>query len=116
MTLPSPASVIDRSPCARLMPCLAHLPWLGILCTPTPHRRAGGGRARAGAPHTFSLPKNQMMRIPHPDFPSWQRKTLDKFAKDANERMKELEQANEQLRRDLRDAMKLVRQKLKNES
>ena len=61
MTLPSPASCTDRSACARLMPCLAHLPWLGILCTPTPHRRAGGGRARAGAPHLFSLLKNQMM-------------------------------------------------------
>jgi hypothetical protein len=54
-----------------------------------------------------------MMRIPHPDFPSWHRKTLDKFAKDANERMKELEEANEQLKQDLRDAMKLLRKELK---
>jgi hypothetical protein len=54
-----------------------------------------------------------MLRIPHPDFQAWQRKTLDKFAKDAFERMNELEQANEQLRQDLKDAMKLLRQDFK---
>lgn len=53
-----------------------------------------------------------MLRIPHPDFPAWQRKTLDKFAKDANERMNELEDANEQLKQDLRDAMKLLRKQM----
>ena len=54
-----------------------------------------------------------MLRIPHPDFPAWQRKTLDKFAKDANERMNELEAANEQLRQDLKDAMDLLRKEFK---
>jgi hypothetical protein len=71
-----------------------------------------GGQALAGAPQPISLTKKDMLRISHPDFPSWQRKTLDKFAKDANERMKELEEANEQLKQDLRDAMKLLRKEM----
>lgn len=53
-----------------------------------------------------------MLRIPHPDFPSWQRKTLDKFAQDAFRRMDELEEANEQLKQDLKDAMKLLRKEM----
>ena len=82
---------------------------------PSPHQSAVGGQALAGAPHPISLTKKDMLRIPHPDFPSWQRKTLDKFAKEAFVRMNELEEANEQLKQDLRDAMKLLRKELKNE-
>jgi hypothetical protein len=53
-----------------------------------------------------------MMRKPHPDFPTWERTTVDKFAQEAFVRMCELEEANEQFRRDLRDAMNLLRQQM----
>lgn len=44
-----------------------------------------------------------------PDFPTWDRKTLDQFARDAFLRMQELEQALEQARQDLHDAMEQLR-------
>ena len=45
-----------------------------------------------------------------PDFPSWKRETLDQFAIDAYVRLAEQEQAIEQLRGDLREAMRLLRE------
>jgi hypothetical protein len=44
-----------------------------------------------------------------PNFPAWERQTLDKFAADAYIRMQQQTEAIEQLRQDLRDAMKLLR-------
>ena len=53
-----------------------------------------------------------MLRKLQPDFPIWKRENLDKFAQEAFVRMGELEDANEQLRQDLRDAMELLRKEL----
>lgn len=47
-----------------------------------------------------------------PDFDTWQPESLAKFARESSERIKDLEEANEQLRRDLRDAMDAVRRQL----
>ena len=44
-----------------------------------------------------------------PNFPAWERQTLDKFALDAYLRLQAQQEALEQLRGDLRDAMKLLR-------
>lgn len=44
-----------------------------------------------------------------PNFPAWERATLDKFAADAYIRIQQQAEAIEQLRQDLRDAMKLLR-------
>ena len=44
-----------------------------------------------------------------PNFAAWQRQTLDKFAQDSYIRMQQQAEAIEQLRQDLRDAMKLLR-------
>lgn len=44
-----------------------------------------------------------------PNFESWQEHNLWKFAKDAYLRILELEEANEQLRNDFKDAMKIAR-------
>ena len=44
-----------------------------------------------------------------PNFPAWERQTLDKFAADSYIRMQQQAEAIEQLRGDLRDAMKLLR-------
>jgi hypothetical protein len=44
-----------------------------------------------------------------PNFPAWERQTLDKFALDAYIRMQQQAEAIEQLRQDLRDAMSLLR-------
>ena len=44
-----------------------------------------------------------------PNFPAWERQTLDKFAQDSYIRMQQQAEAIEQLRQDLRDAMKLLR-------
>ena len=44
-----------------------------------------------------------------PNFPAWERQTLDRFATDAYIRMQQQAEAIEQLRQDLRDAMKLLR-------
>ena len=44
-----------------------------------------------------------------PNFPAWERQTLDKFALDSYIRMQQQAEAIEQLRQDLRDAMKLLR-------
>jgi hypothetical protein len=44
-----------------------------------------------------------------PNFPAWERQTLDKFAADSYIRMQQQAEAIEQLRQDLRDAMKLLR-------
>jgi len=44
-----------------------------------------------------------------PNFPAWERQTLDQFAADAYIRMQQQSEAIEQLRQDLRDAMKLLR-------
>ncbi len=44
-----------------------------------------------------------------PIFATWERETLDKFAMDAYLRLQEQQEALEQLRQDLRDAMALLR-------
>jgi hypothetical protein len=44
-----------------------------------------------------------------PNFAAWERTTLDKFALDAYLRLQAQQEALEQLRQDLRDAMKLLR-------
>jgi hypothetical protein len=44
-----------------------------------------------------------------PDFASWQLDTLAKFATECYTRLQDEMAANEQLRRDLKDAMKLAR-------
>jgi hypothetical protein len=44
-----------------------------------------------------------------PNFPAWERATLDKFALDAYLRLQAQQEAIEQLRQDLKDAMKLLR-------
>ena len=44
-----------------------------------------------------------------PNFAAWERQTLDRFALDAYLRLQAQQEALEQLRQDLRDAMKLLR-------
>jgi hypothetical protein len=44
-----------------------------------------------------------------PNFSAWERETLDKFATEAYLRLQAQEDALEQLRGDLKDAMKLLR-------
>ena len=44
-----------------------------------------------------------------PNFAAWERTTLDKFALDSYIRMQQQAEAIEQLRQDLRDAMRLLR-------
>ena len=44
-----------------------------------------------------------------PNFAAWERTTLDKFALDAYLRLQAQQEALEQLRGDLRDAMNLIR-------
>jgi hypothetical protein len=44
-----------------------------------------------------------------PDFKNWQANNLWKFCEDAYLKIVELEQANEQLRNDFKDAMKIAR-------
>ena len=44
-----------------------------------------------------------------PNFAAWERTTLDKFALDAYIRLQQQQEALEQLRGDLRDAMALLR-------
>lgn len=46
-----------------------------------------------------------------PDFATWHHETLARFASDAYDHMVEQDAALEQLRSDLRDAMKLLREK-----
>ena len=45
-----------------------------------------------------------------PNFEAWDQATLAQFAKETYNRLQEMQEANEQLRLDLKDAMKLVRQ------
>jgi hypothetical protein len=44
-----------------------------------------------------------------PNFAAWERQTLDRFALDAYIRLQQQQEALEQLRQDLRDAMALLR-------
>lgn len=44
-----------------------------------------------------------------PNFAAWERQTLDRFALDAYQRLQAQQEALEQLRGDLRDAMNLIR-------
>jgi hypothetical protein len=44
-----------------------------------------------------------------PNFASWQQDTLAKFATECYIRLQDEQEANEQLRRDVKDAMKLAR-------
>ena len=44
-----------------------------------------------------------------PNFAAWERQTLDRFALDAYLRLQAQQEALEQLRQDLRDAMSLLR-------
>tara|TARA_R110002126_G_scaffold103913_1_gene237117 strand:- start:114 stop:293 length:180 start_codon:yes stop_codon:yes gene_type:complete len=44
-----------------------------------------------------------------PNFAAWERQTLDRFALDAYLRLQAQQEALEQLRGDLRDAMNLIR-------
>ena len=46
-----------------------------------------------------------------PNFAAWERLTLDKFALDAYLRLQAQQEALEQLRQDLRDAMALLRKR-----
>jgi len=46
-----------------------------------------------------------------PNFPAWERVTLDRFAADSYIRMQQQADAIEQLRQDLRDAMNLLRRR-----
>jgi hypothetical protein len=46
-----------------------------------------------------------------PNFAAWERQTLDKFALDAYLRLQQQQEALEQLRGDLRDAMQLLRKR-----
>ena len=46
-----------------------------------------------------------------PNFPAWDRATLDRFAADSYIRMQQQADAIEQLRQDLRDAMNLLRRR-----
>ena len=46
-----------------------------------------------------------------PNFAAWERQTLDRFALDAYLRLQAQQEALEQLRQDLRDAMNLLRTK-----
>ena len=46
-----------------------------------------------------------------PNFAAWERTTLDKFALDAYIRLQQQQEALEQLRQDLRDAMALLRKR-----
>ena len=50
------------------------------------------------------------------DFAAWERETLECFAHDASERMREQEAAIEQLRGDLHAAMELIRELNKGET
>ena len=47
-----------------------------------------------------------------PTFSTWDRRSLDRFAHDCYIRLKAEQQANEQLRLDLKDAMILLRKEL----
>jgi hypothetical protein len=47
-----------------------------------------------------------------PNFAAWDRQLLDKFATEAYLRLQQQEEALEQLRLDLKDAMKLLRRPL----
>ena len=50
-----------------------------------------------------------------PNFTIWQHATLVKFATESFSRLIDLEEANESLRRDLKDALNLVRESYKRE-
>lgn len=117
MRLPTQPSHAISAPCAHLMPSLTlSQPSLGNSLTPHPPFGRRGGSGWSWGPPPFLPTPKVMLRKPHPDFPSWRPESLVKFAAEAATRMSELEAANEQLRQDLRDAMELIRQKLKNES
>lgn len=47
-----------------------------------------------------------------PDFAVWKRETLERFAKEAYDRLRALQQENEQLRHDFRDAMTALRREM----
>jgi hypothetical protein len=47
-----------------------------------------------------------------PEFASWEHDTLAKFARDCYTRLQDEQAANEQLRRDLKDAMKLAHKQI----
>ena len=113
MTLPSHASVIDRASCVDLRPSLPGPLRPGNSQTPHPPFGRGPGSGWQWVPPPFLPTPKPMLSKPQPDFPSWQRETLDKFAADAATRLLELEEANDQLKQDLRDAMEMLRQKLK---
>lgn len=112
MTLPSLASVIDRASCVDLMPSLPVPLRPGNSPTPHPPFGRGPGSGWQWVPPPFLPTPKTMLSKPQPDFPSWQRETLDQFAADAATRLVELEEANDQLKQDLRDAMKLLRQEM----
>jgi hypothetical protein len=47
-----------------------------------------------------------------PEFASWEHNTLAKFARDCYIRLQDEQAANEQLRRDVKDAMKLAHKQI----
>lgn len=55
------------------------------------------------------------METDTPNFATWNRETLDKFALDAYLEMQRLQEANEQLRQDLRDAMSMLRKRVEDD-
>ena len=102
------------APCAHLMPFLPHpQPSPGNSLTPHPPFGRGRGSGSSWGPPPFFFTPKPMLIKPQPDFPSWRPESLVKFAAEAATRITELEAANEQLRQDLRDALNLIRQKLK---
>ena len=54
-----------------------------------------------------------IQQLDTPNFSAWQHDTLAKFATEAYARLQAEQQANEQLRLDLKDAMKLLRENIK---
>lgn len=112
MTLPSPWTWVDCLSWPDLMRSWPGLLWPGNSQTPYPPFGRGGGSGWSWGPPPFLPTPKTMLRKLQPDFPIWKRENLDKFAQDAFVRMGELEDANEQLRQDLRDAMELLRKEL----
>jgi len=54
----------------------------------------------------------KMEKVDGPNFAAWSHENLARFAEDAYWRMKEQQDAMEESRRDLRDAMEIIRRHL----
>lgn len=51
-----------------------------------------------------------------PDFPTWKRETLDRFAAEAYERMQQMHEQIQQLQCDFKDAMEQARELLRQKN